>query len=208
MLPYPTSPVVNLLLQVLGQGSVTIAADELDELGSLLALLEVDMGRAAGVKRKTATYDLEKPAIVLEISTSDEKKLYTNYPLPSSPSSTSVNVQTAHEIKSEENAPSKVLPKSSFKRKATIGDLEVPTIVSGNSTSDGKKLCTNYHPPSSPSSTSSTVKTAHKIKSEESAPSKVLPKSSITCFFCDLIMPSGTDQNLYLQHLEVRFLLS
>merc|ERR1719234_717443 len=45
---------------------------------------------------------------------------------------------------------------------------------------------------------------AHKIKvkPEESALSKVLSKSSITCFFCDLIMPLGTDQNLYLQHLE------
>ena len=138
MLIYPTSTAVNQLVQVVAQGNVTIAADDLDELGALLALLEVDFGRAAGVKRKA------------------------------------------------------------------IGDLETPPVVSENSMSCEKKLCTKSLS-SSPSLASVTVETVYKIKLEENAPSKVLPKSSITCFFCDLDMPSGTDQNLYLQHLEVKF---
>ena len=46
---------------MLSQGSVTIATPDLVELGTLLALLEVDFGRAAGVKRKGTNGDLETP---------------------------------------------------------------------------------------------------------------------------------------------------
>ena len=55
---------------MLAQGSVTIATDDLDELGTLLALLEVDFGRTAGAKRKGTNGDLETPPTVLRNSTS------------------------------------------------------------------------------------------------------------------------------------------
>ena len=117
LLPSTTSAALHQLAQVLVSGTVTIAAEALKELGALLALLEVDIGRAAGIKRRA-----ESP------------------PLP---------------------AVSKIL------------------------SCKGTHLCSK--PPSAPITA-------------------VIAKSSSTCIYCELQMPPGTDQNLYLQHLEVTLL--
>ena len=52
MLPSATSAALHHLAQMLSHGSVTVASDTLTDLGALLALLEVDIGRSTGVKRK------------------------------------------------------------------------------------------------------------------------------------------------------------
>ena len=114
LLPSTTSAALHQLAQVLVSGTVTIAAEALKELGALLALLEVDIGRAAGIKRRA-----ESP------------------PLP---------------------AVSKIL------------------------SCKGTHLCSK--PPSAPITAA-------------------IAKSSSTCIYRELQMPPGTDQNLYLQHLEV-----
>ena len=54
VLPSTTSLALGHLAQMLRKGSVTIASDALTDLGALLALLEVDIGRTTGVKRKAA----------------------------------------------------------------------------------------------------------------------------------------------------------
>ena len=114
LIPSTTSAALHQLAQVLVSGTVTIAAEALKELGALLDLLEVDIGRAAGIKRRA-----ESP------------------PLP---------------------AVSKIL------------------------SCKGTHLCSK--PPSAPITAA-------------------IAKSSSTCIYCELQMPPGTDQNFYLQHLEV-----
>jgi len=167
ILPSTTSAALHQLAQVLGQGSVTIAADDLDELSGLFALLEVDFGRAAGAKRKTAKSDLETPPTVLKNSTSEGIVLSTK---------SSCSVPTAS---SPTAGPSR-----------TIFDPTPSKLVAFNSSRPS--LADSIPLPNASGDT------AHKVKS----PAEKLLKSSIACFFCDLIMPSGTDQNLYLQHLE------
>jgi len=167
MLPSTTSAALHKLAQVLGQGSVTVAAGDLDELGTLLAMLEVDFGRAAGVKRKTARSDLEAPPTVLKNLTSEGIEMC---------------------IKSSCSAPTSFSPTTGPVR--TSFDPTASKLVAFNSS---RPSLVDSIPLSNASGG-----TAHKVKS----PAEKLPKSSIACFFCDLIMPSGTNQNLYLQHLE------
>ena len=38
-------------------------------------------------------------------------------------------------------------------------------------------------------------------------PRSCLSRPPVTCIFCDITMPIGTDQGLYLQHLEVPFVM-
>merc|ERR1719397_2214219 len=167
ILPSTTSAVLHQLAQVLGQGSVTIVGDDLDELSGLFALLEFDFGRAAGAKRKTARSDLEAPPTVLKNSASEGVNLHTKFSC-SAPTGFSPTTSTPR-ISFSPTA-SKLVPFNSS-RPSLVDSIPLPNASGG---------------------------TAHKVKS----PAEKLLKSSIACFFCDLIMPSGTDQNLYLQHLE------
>jgi len=165
ILPSTTSAALHQLAQVLGQGSVTIAADDLDELSGLFALLEFDFGRAAGAKRKTARSDLETPPTVLKNSASEGMDLYCSAPTASSPTTSTFRTSC-------DPTASKLVAFKSSRPPPSLVD----SIPLSNATGDP----------------------ALKVKS----PAEKLPKSSIACFFCDLIMPSGTDQNFYLQHLE------
>jgi len=169
ILPSTTSAALHQLAQVLGQGSVTIAADDLDELSGLFALLEVDFGRAAGAKRKTARSDLEAPPTVLKNSASEGIVLST---------------------KSSCSVPTASSPAAGHSR--TIFNPAASKLVAFNSSRPPPSLVDSILLPNA------SGRTACKVTS----PAEKLPKSSIACFLCDLIMPVGTDQNLYLQHLE------
>jgi len=164
ILPSTTSAALHQLAQVLGQGSVTIAADGLDELSGLFALLEFDFGRAAVAKRKSAISDLKTPPTVLMNLTSEGMDLCTEFSCSAPTTSTS---RTS-------------IDPTASKLAAFNSSMPPPFLVA----------------PIPPSNASGDP--ALKVKS----PAEKLPKSSIACFFCDLIMPSGIDQNLYLQHLE------
>jgi len=148
VLPSTTSTALNQLVQVVAKGSVNIATDDLDELGSLFALMEIDFGRAGGAKGEVTDDDLETPPAVLRNSSS---------------------------------APSSSSP--------TAGTSTASKLEAFNFSSPTPSLLVSSPLPQAH---------AHKIKSS----TQKLPKNSVACFFCELEMPSGTDQNLYLQHLE------
>ena len=57
-------------------------------------------------------------------------------------------------------------------------------------------------------SLSSEAQAASPTPRGKAAPLPRLPsRPPVTCIFCDITMPIGTDQGLYLQHLEVPFAL-
>jgi len=93
-LPFTTSAALSHLGQVLSQGSVTIASEALTNLGTLLALLEVDIGRTTGVKRKAAHENESKqekhPKIASALSETSPK-VHPPPPPPEFRSSTPAN---------------------------------------------------------------------------------------------------------------------
>ena len=84
MLPFTNSAALAHLGQMLSQGRVTIASEALTNLGTLLALLEVDISWTTGVKRKAAHENESRqekhPKIASDLSETSPKVL-----LPSPP---------------------------------------------------------------------------------------------------------------------------
>merc|ERR1719370_847500 len=106
----------------------------------------------------------------------------------------------------------------------TLVSLSVCSTSSSDSTFDDAKLVQNYSASSFAASSQGILeaKTVQKIAAKQALPKCLLPSSEsqpaspktkplptsssrppVTCIFCDITMPFGTDQNTYLQHLEV-----
>ena len=145
------------LSQVLAQGSVTIATDDLDELGTLLALLEVDFGRTAGAKRKGTNGDLETPPTVLRNSTSAQSD---SSPTASSPAAVTSMTSCGPRA-------SKLVAFNSSSPPPSRVDLSVSTLISTSGTLDWLV---------NPIQLSHASAGTHKITS----PAKELTKSSIS----------------------------
>ena len=185
MLPSATSAALLHLAQMLSHGSVTVASDTLTDLGALLALLEVDIGRSTGVKRKadhTADGQQDK---VPKVPESSQK--VRSPPPPQFRSSTPVRTKPEPTCDPIPQLPS--TSREAFYRQDTTDSKDILPISSLPA------------PPlliSIPFQRLAS-KTVQKIKAVTA--SQVLsPTRPITCFFCGLSLPAGTDQ---FQHQEV-----
>jgi len=161
VLPSTTSISLRHLVQIVSQGSVTIASGELANFRDLLSLLEIDMDKPSSIK-KVAVKRLREE---WKLSPKARQRLCSPSPICST-SSTDSTLEDAKLVQA------KTVQKIAAKKQ------ELPNCLLPSSESQ----------PASPKT-------------------KPLPTSSsrppVNCIFCDITMPFGTDQNTYLQHLEV-----
>ena len=177
VLPSTTSVALLHLAQMLLQGCVTVASGVLTDLAALLALLEVDIGRTAGVEKKA----------VNEIQNKSEE-------LPNIPSAllesrlSSLESRSSTPIKTEPtddhpSTPSTALSSPSFHHcEETAGPSSLPAPALLISI-PFDRLAPKY---------------VEKIKGVT-----LPPEPPITCFFCGLALPPSSDQDVQLCHQEV-----
>jgi len=173
VLPSITSASLKHLVEIVSQGSVKIASGELANFRDLLSLLEIDMDKQSSNKKVAAKRLRE----VWKLSPKARQRLCSPSPICSTSSSDS----TLEDVKLVKNYSATSLGASSQ------GILEAKTVP---------KIAAKQELPEC------------LLPSSEASPkTKPLPASSgrppVTCIFCDTTMLFGTDQNTYLQHLEV-----
>ena len=200
VLPSITSSSLRHLVQIVSQGSVTIARGELTNFRDLLSLLEIDMDKQSSNKKVAAKRLRE----VWKLSPKARQRLCSPSPICSTSSSDS----TLEDVKLVQNysatsfgASSQGILEAKVRTSHSISPLPIRIPFRRFSFQTVQKIAAKQELPKC------------LLPSSESQPAspktKPLPTSSsrppVTCIFCDITMPFGTDQNTYLQHLEVKF---
>jgi len=180
VLPSTTSVALLHLSQMLSQGSVTIASGALTDLAALLALLEVDIGRTAGVEKKAVNEIQNKP----EEPPMTSAFLETRF---SSPLQFRRSIVKTELPDDHPPTPPTVPSSQSFHCEATTGPSDRNLSVS--SLPAPALVISIPFDRLAP-------KSVEKIKVATLEP-------PLTCFFCGLTLPPSSDQDVQLYHQEV-----
>ena len=197
VLPSMTSASLKHLVQIVSHGSVTIASSELANFRDLLSMLEIDL-------------DKTSPANEVAVKTlGGELKLYSKADQgllspPSTPYYASTDSTSENEIRDQSlsstpsGANSQGITEANFKPPHTVTPLLISIPFGRLSSQTVQRITAKQETPNSP------------LSSYEAKPSslktKVLPtRPPVSCIFCDIALPIGTDQDTCLQHFEVVF---
>jgi len=213
ILPSSTYAALKHLAQIVAQGSVTIAIEALADISSLLTLLEVDMdthfrkttdGKKAAMRKQEEKWKLSPNSSPRFLSppptppTASRKSTSGGTTSDQSPSSTSSDppFQNTQRKRWTKPSPAPALPLS-LVLSIPLKNLSLKTVQKITATQGNLAHLS-----------SSEVKTASSPEQEEkvlSLPRSCPKRPPVTCIFCDITMPTGTDQSLYLQHLQGSF---
>ena len=206
ILPSTTSAPLAHLAQIIAEGNVTIANEALADFGALLTLLEVDMDRTT--KGKTARKKTQEEE--WNLSSNQLPRLLSPPQTPPSSAakarnSTIGSPKSVQTLTCVSQKPPKDL--STTPGPAPASSLLVSIPLKSLSSETVQKISCTQENQTCP--WSSEARAASPTPRGKAAP---LPRSCpsrppVTCIFCDITMPIGTDQGLYLQHLEVPFAL-
>ena len=197
VLPSITSASLKHLVEIVSQGSVKIASGELANFRDLLSLLEIDMDKQSSNKKVAAKRLRE----VWKLSPKARQRLCSPSPICSTSSSDS----TLEDVKLVKNysatslgASSQGILEAKVRTSHSISPLPIRIPFRRFLFQTVPKIAAKQELPEC------------LLPSSEASPkTKPLPASSgrppVTCIFCDTTMLFGTDQNTYLQHLEVKF---
>ena len=197
VLPSITSASLKHLVEIVSHGSVTIACSELANFRDLLSILEIDLDKTSPVNEVTVK------------TLGGELKLYSKADQgllspPSTPYYASTDSTSENEIRDQSlsstpsGANSQGITEANFKPPHTVTPLLISIPFGRLSSQTVQRITAKQETPNSP------------LSSYEAKPSslktKILPtRPPVSCIFCDIALPIGTDQDTCLQHFEVVF---
>jgi len=211
ILPSSTSAALKHLAQIVVQGSVTIAIEALADIGSLLTLLEVDIDAHLD-KTTDGKAAARKKEYKLKLSSNSSPRLLTPPRTPPTVSKKLTSGNTTSNSDESSSSTSSEPPSQKTQRELSTSPSPGPALPLSLVISIPMKCLTSKTVQkittaqgNLKSLSSSDVKAASPEEEKQVllSPRPCPSRPPVICIFCDIAMPVGTDQTLYLQHLEL-----